>query len=82
MYETGYQYEGFEWYSGKPGATCDITCKIVGMSNAEAQVGRNVLDRVCNLVNHFIRIEDGANWRTWTSNHWGHSVWTYGHFDI
>jgi len=69
----GFEYQGFLWYLGKEGASCDSTCKDLGMNNlAEAAAGV-IEEDDCTLMNNFL--DQGEM----TKGEWT-NCFTYGYF--
>ena len=54
----GFQYQGFCWYLGDAGDTCDVTCTNHGATNEAEAAGNIITDDDCTVILHFNSTQD------------------------
>ena len=68
---SGFKYKGFDWYLAEAGASCDSTCRELGLSNDATEAGNIVQVGDCTIIEHFIPIRNGGGGTT--------LCWSFGH---
>ena len=75
LLEKSFKYQGFVWYLGGSGDSCDKTCQNKGLINGATAAAKMINEGDCSVVNNFL--DQGKTKLTSSTNT---SYWTFGYF--
>ena len=71
----GFLHQGFCWYLGAAGSTCDETCSNLGSTNEALAAGNVIQEEDCTVIEHF-NTDQGLG----LSGRAGTAVWSFGYY--